>query len=99
MKNRYKILGLIGIIAIIAFISIASSAENIGSASCNYFSVQFFGMSGYSCTEQSGMIRTFLNPDAYNNMVNFYVPPMEQIPPPYTFIDGGQTQAYSGRLN
>ena len=96
MKTRYKIVGISLIIALIAVISIVSASEQIGSASCTYFNVPFLGISGYSCTEP-GMIRTFLNPGAYENMVSFYVPPLEQVEPPYTFVTGDQTQTLSGQ--
>lgn len=95
MEMKYKVTGLVGAIAIISLVLIASSTENIGSASCQYFNMPLFHLSGYSCTEQSGTIRSFFNPGAYEQMVSFYVPPLEQTTPDYTFVTGGQTEGLS----
>ena len=72
MKTRYKLVGVGLMIALIAIISIASASEQIGTAVCNYFDVPFLHISGYSCTEP-GIIRTFINPNAYEKAVDFYV--------------------------
>ena len=97
MKKITKILICVVAIVLIAIPTVMSSIELTG-ATCNRVDISFpIQWHGYNCIESSGIIRGFLEPDAYNNMIAYYVPPLEQTSPEYTFVTGGQTETLSGQ--
>ncbi len=95
MKTRYKIIGTIGIIAVMAFILMPAQAEIIGNKYCYQGWLIPGVLPLYICNNEDGsMDHSFLTYDA---MVNYYVPPLEQVEPPYTFVEGGSTETLSGQ--
>lgn len=84
MKLRYIIIGIIAIVSILTLI--ATPAVNYDSVTCSYYG---FPIQRYLCNDGN----RFYTEQA---MTNFYVPPMEQTQPDYTFVTGGQTEGFNG---
>ena len=97
MKKTTKMLIIAFAVSLLAIPAVMSSIELTG-ATCNRVDISFpFQWHGYNCVENTGIIRGFLEPNAYDNMIAYYVPPLEQTAPDYTFVIGGQTETLSGQ--
>ena len=93
MKTRYKIIIALAIIAIAA-ISIPASSEIIGDKYCYQGWLIPNVLPLWICNnEDGGMDHSFLTEQA---MREYYVPPLTETLPEYTFVTGGQTEGFSG---
>jgi len=92
---KSKTIAIIGIALVLAAFAVYSaSAEVYGGKSCYQGWLIPNVLPLYICNNEDGsMDHSFLTEQA---MINYYVPPLEQTQPDYTFVDGGQTQTLSG---
>lgn len=83
MKERYVFAGLL---MIALAVSVIAADFGDGSVSCNRNNP--FGI--YLCDDGKYFM-------SYDSMIAYYVPPLEQTTPDYTFVTGGQTEGFSGQ--
>lgn len=76
-----KIIMLAGLIISVLSIGVIASDFSDGTVTCNRNNP--FGI--YFCDDGKYFM-------SYNAMVSYYVPPLEQTEPAYTFVTGGQTE-------
>ena len=88
MKRKLKWIIAIVIVLIASILAIIpASSEDYGSVNCNYYSVP---LNRYICSDGHWFYQ-------YQQMIDYYVPPLEQTTPDYTFVTGGQTEGMSGQ--
>jgi len=80
MNNKIKTVLVLICIVVLAYLPSLVSGETYGSVTCTYYYPI-----GYVCSDGHFFFNRVM-------MIGYYVPPMEQTTPDYTFVTGAPTE-------